>query len=581
MLTSILLLATMQTSGFTAFREPPPTPRATRTDFKIGGGYVLECSYTWSDWSPDGESGLEYCNHEGSKKVHVSHIACTDGTCHVECTRPHNFYGHDYDAVVEMDPGFAPSMRKWAVELERSKSILSYLFQGEVSMSPVIADLRDQIESLRKDRQYSPYLGEHFANSCEGVDRNLKYVMSTCTLSYRLRAATLGTIYVEDSFPVATLKTVGQGLIRRKLYCKCDPALNPPKPVREVSLLPGSNQEPVSQGYAGIWEDKDGDGEYVQLALSNISKYKIEFHSSSMTSYQVSCASGPNAPASLIVVPGFTLDSRDSKVQDLLVCGGVKLSPREGVATGKGRAACLEMKKSEPTIKTPYRAIETTRPELIALAFHQSQERIAGPWDQVRVWMFTEGATYAEIKKVLQPMVTPSRFVREIEAMGRLAIPANNPSLKTAFDPEFVKAESLTSAECAIYAQKAWIADESRCLSWIKQQPSVSGQGFAAFVAEGMFRNPAKTLPLIAEKLAKLKKDEFARQQGWDLVGQALFRSDAKTAEMVLKLMESAPNRAQYWYLINTNPALPQELQSCAEKLAKIVEPKPDSRVRM
>lgn len=576
MVTALLAAIVMQGPGFTVFREPPPIPQTTRREFNIGGGYVISCTYTWSDWQPDGESGLDYCNHHGVRKLHPSHLACTDGNCRNECVRPHNMYGNEFDAIVEMRYSFGKDMEQWARDMEERKGILSSILYDDISFAPLLSDLRDALSEIRKDKKYSPYLGEHFADSCEGADRNLNYVTSTCTLTYQLRAATLNIIYVEDSIEAATLKTVGQGLIRRTLHCMCDPTTNPPKTKTQVALLPPiGSQPPVSQGNTGIWVDEEGDGEYVAIRLADAeSKYKIKFNSDRMTTYNVSCSSGPTAPEGVIIVPGFTLVSGDRKVQDLLVCGGVTLAPKDGVVTATGRAACLNMRKRTPTLATKYKPVESALPELGSLAIFHHHTQISGPWDQARTWMFTDGASYNEIGKFLQPMIPPSRFVKEIMNLQNMAVPASHPRLKSVFDPDFLKLGELTEVERATYAQKAWIADEARCLKWLKDQPMVSEPGFAALASEGLFRNPETTSEFLAEKLKKLKKDAFTKQDGWNLLGAALYSSNAKAAGIALRAMESNPDRAQLWYLLNPDPQLPADIRNRAEKLGKSLEPK-------
>ncbi len=574
MLTALLLAGAMHLASPTVFREPPPVPPTTKKDFQIGGGFVLECTYSWSEWKQDGGSGMDYCNHVGVRKVHASHLACTDGTCHQECSRTHNAYGHDYDVVIEEDPGFADSMKKWAQALDKSNGMLGAILYDSVSMAPVVRDFRESVlGEMSKVREYSPYLGEHFANSCEGVDRWMDYVRSECTLTYRLRAATLGYIYQEDSCHVGSLKTVGRGYLRRNLYCKCDPTTIPDKPVRETALtFPNSTSDPTSPEYAGIWTDDDGDGSYVQIALADASRFGIEFRSDGMTSYQVSCRKGDEMPVGIIIVPGFALDSSDPKVQDLMICGGVKLAPRSGTITGKGRAACLEMKKSEPTMATSFKPVAAPSPELVPLALYHANTRISGPWDQARTWMVTDGASYDQIARLLRPMITPGRFVKELETLGNMRLSPSNPKMKAVFDPEFAKNAALTDTERASYVQKAWTADPERCRNWLRQQPGLAEPAARAFFAEGMHADPAATANLLAERSRKLPKGEFAKQGGWDLLGTALFGSDAKAADTAIKAMESAPDRAQLWFVLNANGKLPAPIRDRAAKLAATLD---------
>lgn len=577
MVTALAAVIALQGAQFTQFREAPAIPPTTSKEFNIGGGLLMSITYTWSEWEAAGNTGgLEYCTHEGLRKLHISHLACTDGNCHMECRRSHNISGHDFDANIETG-GLTESLNRWEFELNQTNSAMRKLFYEDVSLKPLANDMRDMVSQVRKERKYSPFLGEHFAGSCEEAARSLEYVQSNCVATYQIRSALMRSIiHVEDKFTVARMTTVGRGWVRKHLYCKCDPTTAPPKPVTQVSLLPpSSSQESVNPSKTGIWVDEKGSGEYVAIAFTDAEKkYKITFNSERMTQYKVNCAPGPNAPVSVIIVPGFTLDSSDPKVQDMLVCGGVKLSPREGVSAASGRAACLEMRKSEPTLKTNFKPKDSQDAVLVTNAIFHHNSRMSGPWDQARVWMLTDGASYHEIGKVLQPMIKPGRFVKEIMNLQNMAIPASHPRLKSVFDPDFLKLGELTEVERATYAQKAWIADEARCLKWLKDQPTVSEPGFAALASEGLFRNPETTSEILAEKLKKLKKDAFTKQDGWSLLGAALFSSDAKAAGIALRAMESNPDRAQLWYLLNPDPQLPEDIRSRAEKLGKKLEPK-------
>jgi hypothetical protein len=116
--------------------------------------------------------------------------------------------------------------------------------------------------------------------------------------------------------------------------------------------------------------------------------------------------------------PGTFLFSQDAMTQPGMVVGSIRttfsfmagLNP--SFAPQRFRFACLDMKKKQPTTATRFVPMPAADPVLVLLARQTAGSRFQGPWDQVRIWIYTNEAKYDEIGRILLPNVSRGTYLQ-------------------------------------------------------------------------------------------------------------------------------------------------------------------------
>ncbi|MDI9637401.1 hypothetical protein QPK87_10790 [Kamptonema cortianum] len=200
-----------------------------------------------------------------------------------------------------------------------------------------------------------------------------------------------------------------------KVECACEPS--------SVSMGDGGikigedftpiPQRPVTQpgrdgGYAAAMNSLNLP-EYVSL---NITGEDMNYANVSFT-----CSTGQDAE--FYLPAGSTLIPNDPSIQDMITTEPVRfalakhasLHPAGDIMEQKVRVMCLQMPKKEPTKSTKFAPALSTDPRTSVLAQLTGASRFSGPWDQARLWMLTDNATFDEINKRLSPKLSPRRFI--------------------------------------------------------------------------------------------------------------------------------------------------------------------------
>jgi len=126
-------------------------------------------------------------------------------------------------------------------------------------------------------------------------------------------------------------------------------------------------------------------------------------------------------PAGTLLVP----NDRNAQVMMLMEDYNSSLVASLFPAPKLVRAACTEIGKDEPSPKTKFAIASANDGNLNRLADYTAKSRFRGPWDQARIWMYTDAATFSEIEKKLNPMVTKSTYLLELDRVLKGGISAD------------------------------------------------------------------------------------------------------------------------------------------------------------
>jgi len=258
--------------------------------------------------------------------------------------------------------------------------------------------------------------------------------------------------------------------------CKCEVKQEPKK---EVGVIPGWDAEGEGE-YA--WVD-DGNGRRT-ITGSDLEVMVTNISCDGMTEADVTCA------GQLFIPAGWELDSVDGKAQDVqlqedLLCAvelrGLLVSIRpEALRAHKLRTLCLEIEKPEPAPGMKYRLAPPRNPGLARLARLTRGSRFGGPWDQVRLWIASDLASYDRMAKTLVPMVGERTYARELyRASLAQAINPGDPRVLKLMEPRFLFAKAGDPDATAWLARELLRADGAALLKWIRGQKSAMNAALA------------------------------------------------------------------------------------------------------
>lgn len=246
------------------------------------------------------------------------------------------------------------------------------------------------------------------------------------------------------------------------------------------------------------------------------------------------------------------------------------------------RTLCLQIDKPEPNPNMTYRFVPPSRPSLMRLARGVRASNFRGPWDQMRLWIATDYATYAKIRDVLLP--TPSRrtYLYELYVAAQALT----------FSPFDKRAESMM--ETALLAEPQ---NDLAAASWLLRMNLARN---AKATADALKSNAQKFHPLFSdpkfsEYMANLaevasqaddehsaraavrlltdcvpaeKRAEVASHDGaWQVGAMLMTTEDPKVATVVLDYLEAFKPPCTTMACMNVSPALPQQIKDRAAKL--------------
>lgn len=197
------------------------------------------------------------------------------------------------------------------------------------------------------------------------------------------------------------------------------------------------------------------------------------------------------------------------------------------VAPTRFRFACLNMNKKEPTPSTRFVPMPARDSKLVLLAQEIQESRFRGPWDQARVWLYTDEPTYAKLGDVLLPNVSKATYLQCLREVADYAPRRRNGSeWGTLITPDILF--DANGDERALQWGARQIP-ESRLAEFLKfakegalpdEFDEDSQETCRALIAEfGMRKQPAaqELAKVVAERwVPAAARAEFAEQNGFD-----------------------------------------------------------------
>lgn len=190
----------------------------------------------------------------------------------------------------------------------------------------------------------------------------------------------------------------------------------------------------------GIPAERESD---FQQGLTNFVSWEMSFEGADMN--RLGTVGGDHSSLSefvsgidLQLPPGTIFQPDDKDYQWMMSVGqlGVRYSFEEDMLAAlyperqeptMVRTMCLEMEKLEPRSGIKYMPYANPDPILRKLAGMTAQSLSRGPWDQARIWTYTDNASLTEInKKFLEPLI-PGYYVRNLRDLQQVGAVVSEP----------------------------------------------------------------------------------------------------------------------------------------------------------
>ncbi|MGE0000756.1 MAG: hypothetical protein AB7F50_03190 [Fimbriimonadaceae bacterium] len=325
----------------------------------------------------------------------------------------------------------------------------------------------------------------------------------------------------------------------------------------------------------------------------------LAFQGEDMNTFTVTVANKPPDCDKLVIPAGFEFICADGSAQDTLLAKDFEFTFVAGSSTGvqaprgpfdflaaEARTLCLNIKRREPSPAKKYTLSMPRHPGTVRLARMSNEARFFGPWDQVRLWIFTDRASLDEIGKVLIPGPSASMYLRELHTLVQERLIELDPKadakimdskLLTALNPETEALEWFVGwkmrhdrAGTLKFVRSAGKAMAAHFEGRSPQDAAVGLANLVAALARTGDDGTAAALDMLADKALAPHMAATTAEPGFGQLLMALARTeDATVAGRLLDLAKDHPGPGARQACLNANPGLPQAVLDRAATLAR------------
>ncbi|MCH8274986.1 MAG: hypothetical protein IH851_09370 [Armatimonadetes bacterium] len=574
----------------------------------------MSITYTWR-YVDVGSVGLDSlaCVLACQGKKHLAHQQC-DLTCDKACTTLHTItlkpivWGRRNEFSEDLVKKIYTKSGDIKADRLRLRMIGHW---GDDAMKNAADSFRKG--DLRKKMTYNYKSGHWNEKPCSSSSRVFKYriweVRVKWTVTFRD-----GTSISGDSL-MSTLEIPEHKYFpgNEIVQCKCAIAqrygMAPSGSMIElrgtVEEDPGNN----TTNPGGVFIDPKGMGEYAFATGDDYEVYNVKFECQDLNTFTISAMNPTWDSVIFAVLPGTQLESADSGYQDMqsitrvefVLSGMSSISvsvPVSGPAMPienetepfKGRVACLNMDKKEPRPGIEYTPTISTDSRLTQLAYYAAAQRFRGPWDQARLWIYTDAATRDEINKRLFPPITEGRYLQGLYDLHRVAMgDMEDVRYRQCMDPALLIGQSAPKEATAWFIDTMSEMNPSGLASWIKRNPGAFAHLFASDAEEwyldhgvtvanrlcssGNNEVAVSGLDFIMRAVPESGRAAFEEKGGLDQAGLLLTADDVELVAAELGVFEVYRPLGTRYLLMNMDESLPEEVRERAAQLLAELEP--------
>lgn len=401
---------------------PPEIGVIHNQDYKFGDGYHLDIVTNPLEAKLD-QISIAYCSQSCRGGKHVLHAEC-DASCDRACTEIHQYELHARASLTAAENDAAYNKLR-----EKLSELKKQMPHGSI------------IEGLEKDA---------FGKDKASHDVSFKWKhWNSKQCSYAVRRM-MGWVYpvechwtisqdVKDAEGKPTVKEIASG--KMFAYIKIPTDQFEDRPATEVCRCQEVEQDeedpptPHKMSFdppETAFIEKCGPPE-VPCSGSDLKKFDFSVECTDMNQGVCTATNFMPMPVDLCMQEGTVLECVDESDQDTLCVEGCRLhliaaNPIAGIC-GSGfvatpvsapiRLQCLNLHKGQPSRSKKYVPV-TGSDALVKLAKFQKKQLIAGPWDQIRTWIYTDHASLDEIAKVMLPPPSEGAYLKAAYQLSTL-----------------------------------------------------------------------------------------------------------------------------------------------------------------
>jgi hypothetical protein len=573
------------------------------SSMKVALNVYLKFSSTWKKLD-DTEIPAFTCIKKCNGKKHKKHSECDDSCDEPETAKQHsaNLEGKYTELAAEGDQAPKQSHGKTLDE-----AFTKFGLPGTVSGQSILGK-PDAIRVFTNEGSGKKAIitvpefnvqvnSNHWAKPCSSSQRFVKAKQYEVDVKFELI----------DQEPNAAPVAGPSGNLRYKViipttefsrttdpYVVCNCEVTQSEPPKDQGMIPGWTPNPGGSNGEYAWVEENGMkrpivGSDLAQLISNISV-------PSMNEAFITQSAMPKGNA--LIPAGWELEcindeGQDVQLQDdypIYLAEPGLLWAQEGFSLSeeqqkKLRVLCLEIHKPQPTTAMKFRLKPPRDIALMALAQMFKNSRIRGPWDQVRLWIATDKASFDEMAKVLMPMPGPATYVRGLWQCALAgAISTLDPKIRTLMENRFLLAENSTpEADRWMLSEKLKL-DPKGIAKWFLGQKSAVASLFtqgdpkedidlinvlaSELANNGGAEGLAAALFLLKEATPEAHRAALVNMEGAEDIALALMAvSDEKTANAILDWLEIVKPKTTTLGCLNVNPALSDAIKERALKL--------------
>jgi len=367
--------------------------------------------------------------------------------------------------------------------------------------------------------------------------------------------------------------------------CRCELLVprTPDQEDQEVGHLPSG--DPVPQEETAVCTSEGMDR---PLTTEDFKQCAFEVSAESMNYANVALTSAPSDCSQITFPAGWEFECSEGGGQNTVLADNLVLAApgqTKSLSAVRVRTLCLDITKPEPRPNMTYRIVPPGNPYTVWVARVARESRIRGPWDQMRLWMVTNGSTYEDIAKTLFPAPSAREYVREFRTNWALgALNLSDPDVWKRLKREYVF-ETVLDEETALWFAREHLRRErgpfrelllrggSRLAQSAGQPNGVAHVGavLQALVEAGEID---LALDLISQMPAAIRASLLETGASMALGVTLMNTLDPETATKVLDWYAADPAKAPALALLNPSKELPEEVRARARSM---VSPQSDT----
>lgn len=278
--------------------------------------------------------------------------------------------------------------------------------------------------------------------------------------------------------------------------------IEPKTPLIEDLEPPNSpGLEPI--GFEGpvIGTDENG----IPVSPNVLQQFNFKITLDDMNGGEVTCENPFPVPFDFWIPAGSVCDTDNDGVQDCLIIRPCVInlpslsifSPDGPVrVTAKLRTMCMELSKHEPSKSTKFSLMPNSDPVLARIGHQISRSRFIGSWDQAKIWIYTDGATYEDIQKRLLPAPGKGSYARALYEAAVAGTNFDAPKWSKCIEPTLLTAYGSKGAT-------VWLAHRiartpARLSTWVRSGASEMAQLLGPSATEQEAHHFARVVSIFA-----------------------------------------------------------------------------------